>query len=94
MKLLRGIQAFDFTLTEMHVHWMCGSDEQMSRNLAQAKRNLFDQFDFAKKSQGIQLKLKEKGGQPKAGRFARRISEDLTTDSGSVVITTEIVIST
>ena len=66
----------------------------MSRNLAQAKRNLFDQLDFAKKSKRIQSKLKEKGGQPKAGRFARRISQDSTTDSGSVAKTTEIVIST
>ena len=23
MKFFKGIQAFDFTLTEMHVHWMC-----------------------------------------------------------------------
>ena len=78
----------------MHVHWMCGSDEQMSRNLAQAKGNLFDQLDFTQNSKRIQSKLKEKGGQPKAGRFARRISQDSTTDSDIIVITTDIVIST
>ena len=78
----------------MHVHWMCGSDEQMSRNLAQAKGNLFDQLDFTQNSKRIQSKLKEKGGQPKAGRFARRISQDSTRDRSIIVITTEIVIST
>ena len=72
----------------------CVSEQHDLRNLAQNKRILSYQWDFVKKSKEIHSNFKKKARQPKAGWIAKRISQHSTRDSGSVAITTEIVIST
>ena len=66
-KLFRGIQAFDFTLTEMHVHWMCVRVlrvEKSSSELEESLRSIRFCKEIERNSVEIERKRRTAEGWP------------------------------